>query len=211
MLIAAVGFGAVLVSFAMAFNIMNGLRQKDIKKSLFSSNGLAGFIFYWAVIFAVLPALGFGHSPLTFPYVTAFVALPLTLIFLREPLGDFISGKRNAKAHGAGIGAYIVENLFELMEVLLSYVTNTISFLRIGAFALSHAGMMLVVYQLAQRPGRSDSLAVVVIGNILVICVEGLLVGIQALRLEFYEIFGRFYSGGGERYNPSAISYRRGE
>lgn len=75
---------------------------------------------------------------------------------------------------------FVLQNIFELLEYVLSYLSNTVSFLRVGAFVLVHAGMMMVVFSLA---GESKNIVVIILGNILVICLEGLLTGIQALRL----------------------------
>ena len=96
----------------------------------------------------------------------------------------------------------IVENIFESIEVLLSYVTNTMSFLRVGAFVLVHAGMMMVVFVLAETAGPIAYWPIVVVGNVIVMVLEALLVAIQVLRLEYYELFSRFYSGEGRPYEP---------
>lgn len=101
-----------------------------------------------------------------------------------------------------GIGSFIIENFFEMFEVALSYITNTMSFLRVGGFVLSHAGMMAVVMTLAEMVGSGASPIVVVIGNIFVMAMEGLIVGIQVLRLEFYEMFSRFFEGNGKPFTP---------
>ena len=68
-------------------------------------------------------------------------------IYLKEPLANII----NKKDHifEGSVGMYFVESFFELFEVLLSFLTNTLSFVRVGAFALSHAGLMSVVLMLA--------------------------------------------------------------
>ena len=97
---------------------------------------------------------------------------------------------------------FILQNIFELLEYVLSYLSNTVSFLRVGAFVLVHAGMMMVVFSLA---GESENIFVIILGNILVIALEGLLTGIQALRLEYYEMFSRFYEGSGRPFNPFSI------
>lgn len=101
-----------------------------------------------------------------------------------------------------GIGAFIIENFFEMFEVILSFVTNTMSFLRVGGFILSHAGMMAVVMTLAEMVGTGASPVVVIIGNLFVMAMEGLIVGIQVLRLEFYEMFSRFFEGSGKKFAP---------
>ena len=79
-------------------------------------------------------------------------------------------------------------------------MTNTISFVRVGAFALSHAGMMGVVMTLAGVESGNANIIVIVLGNILVAGLEGLVVGIQVLRLEYYEMFSRFYKGTGKQF-----------
>ena len=96
---------------------------------------------------------------------------------------------------------FVLTSFFELFEVLLSYASNTISFLRVGAFALSHAGMMGVVLLLAgAEHGGNPNWIIIIIGNIIVAGMEGLVVGIQVLRLEYYEMFGRFYRGTGKEF-----------
>ena len=107
--------------------------------------------------------------------------------------------KHEKNIFGGSIFLFIFESIIETFEIILNYFTNVLSFVRVGAFALSHAGMMNVVMLLAKRENGYDWL-VIVLGNLLVIILEGLIVGIQALRLEFYEMFGRFFRGGGKEY-----------
>ena len=97
---------------------------------------------------------------------------------------------------------FFVQTFFELFEVLLSFFSNTLSFVRIGAFAVSHAAMMEVVLMLAGFENGGGNWLVVVLGNIFVCGMEGLIVGIQVLRLEYYEMFSRFYKGTGREFHP---------
>ncbi len=97
---------------------------------------------------------------------------------------------------------FFLESLFELFEILLSYVTNSISFLRVGAFALSHGAMMGVVLLLADAQSSHPNLFILILGNVFVAGMEGLIVGIQVLRLEYYEMFSRFYKGTGKVFKP---------
>ena len=81
------------------------------------------------------------------------------------------------------------------------------SYLRIGGFVLSHAGLMLVFDVVANMAGEGvGKIIILVIGNLFVTGFEGLLVGIQVLRLEFYELFSRFFKGGGKPFNPVTIN-----
>ncbi|MBQ3856351.1 MAG: ATPase, partial [Ruminococcus sp.] len=100
-------------------------------------------------------------------------------------------------------GEYCVQSFFELFEMCLSYVTNTMSFLRVGAYILVHAGMMLVVFTLAEMVGGVVGYTLIlIIGNGIVMALEALLVAIQVLRLDYYEIFSRFYIGEGRPFTP---------
>ncbi|MBQ6797073.1 MAG: ATPase [Clostridia bacterium] len=200
---ATIGIGAVLVSIAMLLNIYTKLKQGMYGDALFGQNGVAGLVFYVSVIAGAVGMLTGLYSVMTTPYIICLIVVPLLLIFLREPLGELIEGKEHWLPEKPG--EFLMQNFFELFEVLLSYVSNTVSFLRVGAFILVHYGMMTVVFTLAEMsPEWSFGyIAVVIIGNGIVIALEGLLVGIQALRLEFYEMFSRFYSGSGRAFTPS--------
>ena len=94
----------------------------------------------------------------------------------------------------------MVEKIFEIIEMALSFASNTISFLRLSAFAINHAGLCMAIYLLADMTQGAGNLAIAVIGNVVVLVLEGLIVGIQTLRLEYYELFSRFYDGSGKEY-----------
>ena len=196
-LITAVASGAAIIVMSMVLNLINCVRTKRWGEFFFSSNGVAGLVFYVSVIAALAGSLLMGMSIPAAVIVFLFV-LPLVLIFLKQPLSNLVA--RHKKLFDESAGSYFTESAFEMIEVILSYATNTVSFIRIGAFALVHAGMMLVVKTLAEMSGGAGNIIIFVIGNIFVMCLEALLVGIQTLRLEFYEIFSRFYSGDGREF-----------
>ena len=179
--------------------------QKDWERVFFSNNGLAGLVFYLAVLFAAVAPMGLGLNVLTPVYIIPFLVVPLLLMFAKEPLGKLLRGEK--ELFPEGVGGFVVENFFEMFEVLLSFVTNTMSFLRVGAFVLVHAGMMVVVFTLSGMVGGAGSIAVIIAGNIFVAAMEGLIVGIQVLRLEFYEIFSRFFDGKGQPFLPAKVDY----
>ena len=197
-LIATVVFGAVIITVVMVVNIANGIKQKDPERVLFDPNGLAGIIFYWSVIIVALSVLNFLPLKVSAVIVVVFVAVPFLLMFFKEPLGRLLEGRKDWMPEDKG--GFILETFFESFELLLSYVTNTVSFIRVGAFALNHAGMMQVVFTLARLSGGSDNIPVIIIGNIIVLALEGLLVAIQVLRLQFYEMFSRYYEGDGRPF-----------
>ena len=165
-------------------------------------------------------------------YTVCLIVLPLALMFLKEPLIGLMENKgmknvkrtknggnidTGLKAKLAGmsgdtdgekkktIGNIIIEGVIDLFETCLTYITNTMSFLRIGGFVLSHAGLMLVFSIIAEKFDGAGSVIVMIFGNIFVTGFEGFIVGIQVLRLEFYELFSRFYKGGGIPFKSVSI------
>lgn len=196
-LFAAVAIGVVMIISVMAVNIINGIRQKNIEKVFFSQNGLPGLIMYVGAVILVLGMLGYIKTALPTGILVGLIVLTLLIIFLREPLTKLCEGHADVVPESKL--DFILENFFELFEVILSYLTNTISFIRIGAFALSHVGMMSVVFLLAET-AEGYNPVILIIGNLFVIGFEGMIVCIQVLRLEFYELFGRFFDGNGRPF-----------
>lgn len=200
----AIAFGMFIILVSMIFHIINGVKAHDTENIWFDTNAAAGFVFYGSVM--VVAALFItGHKlPGTILLFIMFV-LPLLLIILKEPLTNLVEKK--AKIFPEEKGMFIVQSIFELFEIILSYFSNTLSFVRIGAFAVSHAAMMEVVLMLGGVEAGHPNWIVIVLGNIFVCGMEGLIVGIQVLRLEYYEIFSRFYKGTGKEFIP--FLYRR--
>ena len=198
----AVALGMGIIILTMILNIINSIRAHDPEKTWFDTNGAAGLVFYAAMASVIV--LFMTDHPLPAGIVLAVMfGIPLLLMFFKEPLTALVEKK--AAAIEGGKGMFVVQGFFELFEVLLSYFSNTISFVRVGAFAVSHAAMMEVVLMLAGYESGSASSVnwlVVVLGNVFVCGMEGLIVGIQVLRLEYYELFSRFYRGTGRAFKP---------
>ncbi len=202
LLLSAVGLGATLILVSIFLNIISRIKKKDWAAAFFSQNGLAGFIFYGSAI-----GMATSEMLLQIPVanqltIGAFIIVPLLIILMHVPLKNLVH-KVSITPH-EGWGGYLVESIFELLEIVLSFVTNTMSFLRVGGFVLSHAGMMVVVMTLKEMTGNAG-LLVLIIGNIFVIALEGLIVGIQTLRLQYYEMFSRYFEGGGKKYIPTTL------
>ena len=201
LLLLSVALGVGMIAVVMFLNIANGIRQRNFEKIFFGPNGLAGLVFYGGLIIAGVSTALFGVNLFVPVYVLPVLVLPLVCILLREPLSLLAAGDPEWKH--VKVSEVLGTGFFELFETLLSYLTNTLSFMRVGAYAITHVGLMMVVQMLA----GSGNLVVIVLGNLFVMGFEGLLVGIQVLRLEFYELFGRFYDDGGVPYTPAKIDY----
>ena len=197
----SVALGVVTIAISMITNICSSLRRRDFENAFFGANGVAGFVFYVALVAGLVCQMFLNRPIMNGLYIACLIVLPLILMFLREPLGRLAAGKKNWQPHKWG--EYCTQSFFELFEMCLSYVTNTMSFLRVGAYILVHAGMMLVVFTLAEMVGGAVGYTIVVIvGNGIVMALEALLVAIQVLRLDYYEIFSRFYVGDGRPFTP---------
>lgn len=203
-LFAPVGIGAVLILLAMLLNIYSGIKQRDCEKWLFSNNGVAGFIFYGAVVFAAAELILFEKNIISKGFVLGFIVAPLVVMLFKEVLAKLITRKPNP--FPKKWGDFIIQNFFEVFDYLISYVSNTLSFMRVGAFVIIHAIMMEVVFSIAQMCNPVMSVVVIVLGNIIVMALEALLVSIQELRLEFYEMFSRFFEGSGRPFKPVRLN-----
>lgn len=193
-LLCAIGIGIALVAVSILINIYTNIRSKKFGAALFDNNGLAGLILYLCCVCLVIK---FMSGPQILPNIVCKICIPIcvVILFLKEILIGIVDKHDNWKPDS--IADFVMQNVFELLEYMLSYFSNTVSFLRVGAFVLVHAGMMMVVFSLA---GANENIFVIILGNILVIALEGLLTGIQALRLEFYEMFSRCFEGDGKPF-----------
>lgn len=195
LLIITVGLGSVLILTSMFINMYIAIKKKAYAELLFSENGLAGVVFYVFLLSTLTLQVAKSISIVNIFTIVSFIILPLLLIVLKEPLNRLIKGN---KMFPRKISEFVIEGFFELFEVVLSYVTNTLSFLRVGGFILAHAGMMLVVFTLMEMSSNSVvQIIIFIVGNLFVMGLEGLIVGIQVLRLEFYEMFSRYFEGDG--------------
>lgn len=207
-LLISASIGVVLITVAMVMNIYTSIRQRRYGKAFFSPSGLSGLVFYVSIILGGVLQLALGIPVLSNPlFWVVPIAIPLVLMLFCEVLTDIVEKKESWKPED-GWGNYLVQNFFEMFEAVLSYLTNTVSFLRIGAYVLVHAGMLLVVSTLAEMFGDGTVVywIIIVLGNLFVIGLEALLVGIQVLRLEFYEMFSRFYDGTGIPFTPVKVA-----
>lgn len=200
----AVGIGILLLIISLLFGIYSSIKRRNIGEAIFGSNGVCGFVFYCSAVFVILDMLMLHTGIANGIFVVVFIGVPLILLMFSEMLAKLVDGKSDWKP--TSWGDYIAQSFFELFEKVLSYVTNTMSFLRVGAFVLVHAGMMMVVFTIADMfRGGVGYIITMIIGNTFVIALEALLAGIQVLRLEFYELFSKFFEGQGRPYSPVRV------
>jgi V/A-type H+-transporting ATPase subunit I len=202
-LVAAIAVGVVLILIAYILGMVNSFKRRDIEEGLFGKEGLAGFIFYICLL-ALVGGNLIGRTIIPTGVGIALIILSVVGMVLKEPLTNLITGKR--PLHGEDVSGYYVQSVFSLIEVVLSMLSGTISFIRVGAFTLTHVGLFIAFKTIGEMIGtNTGNVIVLIIGNIVVIGLEGLIVFIQGLRLQYYELFSRYYKGDGKEFKPISL------
>ncbi len=210
----AVAFGAAVVTGGLVLNIINSWRSGEWKAALYGPRGVTGAMLYWIVL--VVLARAFVPATVRIPgvVVAGVVLAAIAVIAGARPLMHMLGRDAEPRPRPAVRTTpwwlHALEASVELVDTLFSFFANTISFVRIAAFAAVHAGVFIAIFALADtiaamRFGGVLSIVVHVAGNVLVILLEGLTVSVQVLRLEYYEFFGKFFRGGGEPYAPLTL------
>jgi V/A-type H+-transporting ATPase subunit I len=209
----AVGMGIIMISLGLILNVFNRFRRGDVIGGLFDKFGLAGLLFYWGALVLLIGGTTVRSQGLMVPAVVLFLGVPIVGWALREPVEFLLnhSGNRHETDSG-GLAGAIAESVVGAFEALLSYLANTISFVRLAAYAMSHAALLVAAFMLAaevQRflPGGAIwGVVIIVLGNLAAIVLEGIIASVQALRLEYYEFFGKFFSGNGRAFKPFRLA-----
>ncbi len=203
-LIAGVVFGIALILSAYIYNIINSGIEKNVERGLFSRNGAAGLIFYLILLYMIFRVI-VTHSSISPVFIYIMIGLLLLMVF-KQPLANKLI--HADKLYQKSPANYYIEEGFGVIETLLSIISNTLSFIRVGAFALNHVGLYIAFATMARMMTTSwGSLAILVLGNIIIIALEGLIVFIQALRLEYYELFTKYFRGDGIEYVPAKMEF----
>jgi V/A-type H+-transporting ATPase subunit I len=202
--------GALLNSTGLIVNVTNQFFLKKYEKALFAKTGLAGLLLFWYAIFiAVRFTASLIKSDLyTFSFRwfdAAGLLLPLAGIFFGQAIWRLVSGER--PVFKEGIMIFVMEGFVEVLETVSTYVSNTVSFLRVGAFALSHAVLAYIVFRFSEEvaaipAGTAIRFLILVFGNLVIILLEGLIVAIQVVRLQYYEFFSKFFTDMGLEFSP---------
>jgi V/A-type H+-transporting ATPase subunit I len=216
----AIDVGIVLLIFGFLLGIFSHWRARNWGHLLFGHNGIVGLLFYVSFLALlgdflgstpIVPrvAVAIGSLPLPFPILALIFGLA---IMFSEVLMNLVEGHRPI-IESKGIGGfimYLVQAFMDLFEVLISQLSNTLSYVRVGAFAVAHGGLSAAFFKLAELIGGGEHgvgyWVMLVVGNLFFITLEALIVGIQTMRLHYYEFLGKFFTGGGMRFEPLAIT-----
>jgi V/A-type H+-transporting ATPase subunit I len=184
----AVSFGVGFIVFTLLVNARNKFIAGHVGEALFDSTSLAGLVFYLGAVGSVASLTG-----------AADLKQPAGIL---AGLGIAIIAAFKWVETKAGLGERILVTTIETLESGINLFANTLSFMRVAAFSLNHVALALAIFTLADGLGAAGHWFTIVLGNIVIIVLEGGIVAIQALRLMYYEGFSRFFSGDGKEFVP---------
>ncbi len=197
-----VGIGFLINSTGLVINMINLARRGEWGEALFAKTGLSGtLLFWWAAGMGLRIILG---GKLGWIDIIG-LGIPLAALLFTEPLQRAVMKAGGEKLSVVDV---LVGGLVEIIETFSYYASNTMSFLRVAAFALAHAVLSFVVFTMAElvrnrAPGGIVfQLVVFIVGNAVIIGLEGLIVTIQVIRLQYYEFFSKFFTRTGKSFDP---------
>jgi V/A-type H+-transporting ATPase subunit I len=195
LMLTALMFGAFLLAGAYALGTINRVREGGWAYALYARYGVAG-----SLLFVSVGLLAWGLTASIAPLVPAAGALAVVAL-------AFIFIGLLAEAGGGGTG--VIQAVIELVDTVIRLGSNVVSFTRLAAFGLMHAALMMVIWNATTAlwaPGWRALVAVLVfvLGNALAFALEALVAGVQALRLEYYELFSRIFQSEGRPFHPWA-------
>ena len=203
----SVGFGVILLVISYLLGFVNKMRNDEVEEAIFGKDGVAGFLIFLAMINIGLNLVkNMGLVPNRVAGIIILIAL--VMMIFKKPLYGKIFREKVSYPNNDKSGYYI-EGSFSLLETLISILSNIISFIRVGAFAINHVGLFLAFQTLGEMIGnKPGNFIVLLIGNIIIIGLEGLIVFIQSLRLEYYELFSKYFTGDGYEFVPAKVKLK---
>ncbi len=191
MLTVALYWGIAFILLAVGLSIVNRLARGERQAALLDARGLAGGLFYLGLLLAVWHA---SQRRALGPEAWLLPALPFAVLLL------------HLWRHQRGsLAERLLVVAVEGFETVINYIANTLSFLRVAAFSLNHVALAIAVFALADLLEGPGHWIVVILGNLFILVLEGAIVAIQVLRLEYYEGFSRFFCGTGRAWRPLAL------
>jgi V/A-type H+/Na+-transporting ATPase subunit I len=201
-------FGVFVICLGLFFNWINLIRARKWAELLFDRGGVFGAWIYAGGIY--IASFMIDHDYKEFPARTTLfllAGLPALCLFVKEPYHWFKHRKGpSAETFSVfSIFNFFMDGVVELLDIFGGYLSNTLSFMRVAGLGIAHVCLMISVFALAEMTSGVASVLILVAGNALVIGLEGLSAGVQALRLNYYEFFTKFFRGSGNLYNPISL------
>lgn len=208
-LLITIYFGISVIFMGLAFNWINIILARNWMELFFDKGGILGAWIYAGGIYITSYLIKYNYKELP-PGTTLFflAGLPCLLLFIKGPCHYFAHRKSQPEQNNSVLFAilnFFMEWIVELLEIFSGYLSNTLSFMRVAGLGIAHVCLMISFFTIADMTSGVFSILVLILGNILVIALEGLSAGIQALRLNYYEFFTKFFHGTGKLHTPISL------
>jgi V/A-type H+-transporting ATPase subunit I len=208
-----IAVGIILNSIGLLVNIANRIIMQKYEAAFLSKTGLAGLLLFWYALFIALRCI-LGGRFAWFDLVGLLV--PVLCIFFGPVIWRCVAHERPLLEHGLMV--FVMEGFVEILETASTYISNTVSFLRVGAFALSHAVLSYIVFRFSEEisggagpVGGGAAFLIMLFGNAVIIVLEGMIVAIQVVRLQYYEFFSKFFTETGVEFSPFRFRKKVGD
>jgi len=196
MLGVALGWGIAFILLATLLTIRNRIADGRLREALLDSHGAAGLLLYAGLLAG---AWRYASAATLDTGTVLAVGVALAAMFAH-------AWQRNL---GSAVAERMLIVLMEGFEAVMAYISNTLSFLRLAAFSLNHVALSIAVFTVANMLQSTGYWVTVVLGNLFILVLEGAIVAIQTLRLEYYEGFSRFFGGDGRAFRPLTLGSRK--
>ncbi len=196
----AIYLGIGIVTLGFILRLVEAGLKGDKEELFLGGQGLPGFIFYLSIIFLAFSVVNElpGRVIITEVIITVIAIL---VVAIGKPVKEAITKGLNTNN--------LLISLGEMIHLSLAMISNTLSFIRVAAFNIAHVILTISIITIAEMVGKmvgAGGYSTLIFGNLFIIVLEGLIVFIQALRLEYYEFYSRFFLKGKSLYEPMKIS-----
>ncbi len=206
-------FGIAVIATGLIINWINRIRRRDWIGLIWGNGGLLVGWIYAAGTYSAFYFVGRDYRELPpGPALIGLLGIPVLLLGAK-PVIEHIRHNRSvppAQRSSANVLDMVMEWLVELLEIFSGYLSNTLSFMRVAGLGIAHVSLMMAFFQIAEMAASNGtftlwSYLILLLGNALVIGLEGLSAGIQSLRLNYYEFFSKYFAGNGRAYAPISL------
>lgn len=205
-------FGICIISLGLVLNWINLFRKKRYFELIFDKNGLVGGIMYAVGVWFGFGFVAGGYKEFpSAPWLLPVLLVPIVLTLVKEPVHYFTHGRH---VHKKGIGQLVIDTVMEfiiqMLEIFSGFLANTLSFMRVAGLGIAHVSLMTAFQDMAAMTGNAVfGIIIIILGNVLVIVLEGLSAGINSLRLNYYEFFTKYFTGQGIAYSPIGLNGKK--
>ena len=212
-LLITIYFGIAVIAVGLILNWINLILKREWMDLIFEKGGILGGWIYAAGIYAAFYFVRHDYKELPGGSLLFWlIGLPALLLLLKPPF-EFLSEREKNREKGftaLTVMDFLMEWIVEMLEIFSGYLANTLSFMRVAGLGIAHVSLMMAFFEIAGMAGSPKgytvwSILILVLGNLLVIALEGLSAGIQSLRLNYYEFFSKYFRGNGKAYMPVSL------